>query len=191
MMNKFYTEVTANEAFRSSKESKKPLFVDFWTTGCKGCEKMEKTTYQDPIATDLLNGFVILKYNARNVQKNFKELFPMITMEWTPAFFIISSDGKILRNIMGYLPTGQLVLELQLGLGQNLLRHAKYRRALEIFVSMYHAANQLHYKQEGLYYAGVAAYYTDNGKLDKLASYWNELLAKYPESIWSQRANVL
>ena len=93
--------------------------------------------------------------------------------------------------MLGYLPTEQLVLELNLGLGQSLMRNAEYSKALEIFVNTYHSANQESYVQEAMYYAGVAAYYLDHGKLDELKIHWNKLLVRYPDSIWSQRADVL
>jgi len=191
MKNKAFDESSANEAFKKSKKSKKPVFVDFWSTGCKGCEKMESTTYHDENVMTSLNDFVFLKYNTKNVQKNFRELFPTIGLGWTPSFYIYSPDGKIMRNMLGYLPPEQIIMELKLGLGQSYMRSSQYGEAIKIFKDTFSSTKETNYIQEGLYYAGVAAYYQFNGSLDELSVYWNELLDKYPNSLWAQRADVL
>ena len=72
MEHRIFNELTASEAVTISRISRKPLFIDFWATGCKGCEKMDETTYRDQKAIDALDDFILVKYHSRNMQKNFR-----------------------------------------------------------------------------------------------------------------------
>lgn len=51
-------------ALAESKQTGQPVFIDFWATWCKNCHAMENTTFQDPKVRELLQDFVLLKYQA-------------------------------------------------------------------------------------------------------------------------------
>jgi len=56
-----------NEAIKLAKKEDKLLFIDFYTTWCAPCKKLDKLVFQnDSIKKMLKNDFVLLKYNAEN-----------------------------------------------------------------------------------------------------------------------------
>ena len=50
---------------RACREAK-PLFVDFWSPGCRGCAWMDAVSYAEPAIAALLAGhFVCVKYDTK------------------------------------------------------------------------------------------------------------------------------
>jgi thiol-disulfide isomerase/thioredoxin len=188
----YFDESSIEQAFEKAKKTGKPLLIDFWATGCKGCKKMEIHTYAaEDIQKYLNSNYVLVKVNSRKISKAFKNAYTTSAFLWTPTFFIFSSDQQELKRSTGFMPPNQFRAELDLGLAFNHMRRWENQAALFILESLYNYAEQSTLKEEALYWAGVAAFYAHQKSQEHLSTYWNRLLEKYPGSLWSERADCL
>jgi thiol:disulfide interchange protein DsbD len=58
--------VSLEEGLVLSEQNGKPVFIDFWASWCKACEKMERTTFQDQQVVAGLESFVKVKFDAED-----------------------------------------------------------------------------------------------------------------------------
>ena len=68
-----FTEAEIDEAFQVARKKQLPVLIDFWAPNCKGCKKMELTSYQNPELLSYINSnFVFAKYDItkRSVPKD-------------------------------------------------------------------------------------------------------------------------
>lgn len=188
----FYTETQIDSAFDEARNKRLPVIIDFWSVGCKGCKKMEDVTYKDlKVINYLQHNYILVKYNSSNRQPGFRNTYTSSPYLWTPTFIIFSNDGSEVRKTTGYLPPDQFINELELGKAMAELRKAKSSDALLTLENLVATSNNQTIKQEALYWAGVAAFYAYGKSLSHLIPYWENLMAKYPESEWAERADCL
>lgn len=189
---RWYEQSQAIAAIAESRNSGKPLFIDLYALHCKGCEKLEATTYQDPrVATTLNEEFIPVLYNARQPDDNFERLNGMAAYIFSPVLIIRAADGAELRRTTGYLPPEDMLLELQLGLGLNALHKREWEAAfhlLDVGVREHVTARNL---PEALWWRGVAAYRKSGNSLLELAEAWAPLVREHRETAWADRADVL
>jgi thioredoxin-like negative regulator of GroEL len=92
------TDYTA--ARREAREKNLPVLVDFGTTSCFWCKKLEQTTFRDPaVVRKLRERFVLLKVNADKEPK----LAQALGVRSYPTLIFAAPDGKILGAQEGYV----------------------------------------------------------------------------------------
>lgn len=179
-------------ALRTSRDSGKPLFLDFFAPNCKGCEKLEEVTYRDLRVCALLNqAFVPLLYNARQPDRNFESLNGKSIYAFSPVLIIKSPDGTELHRVTGYLPPDDMLIYLNLGLALDALYRRSWPDAYELLdqaAATYPNAKNI---PEALWWRGVAAYRKSGGDLGALADAWSVLRNDFPLSVWADRADIL
>jgi hypothetical protein len=179
-------------AVLKARTERRPLFVDFYSDTCLGCQAMDARTYPNgELAALIEREFVPVKFNVKEPRAEFRDLLRMTRPLFTPLLLILDATGTELRRTTGYLPVLELEGELHLVLGLADLLHARYEAA---YVRLREVADRLgetHAAAEALYWAGVAAYRWNNRGLEGLTPEWAELQAKYPASTWAQRASCL
>lgn len=57
---------TLDAGIAESRQSGKPILLDFWATWCKNCLAMERTTFQDPEVIERFHEFVLVKLQAED-----------------------------------------------------------------------------------------------------------------------------
>ena len=52
------------EGLAAAERTHQPVLVDLWATWCKNCLTMDETTFKDPVVTRALDGYVKVKFQA-------------------------------------------------------------------------------------------------------------------------------
>lgn len=97
-------------ASAKSKESGKPLLIDFYTEWCGWCKKMDKDTYTDKNVEALTEKYVMLKLDA---ERGGKDAAKQFEVKGFPTLVYVSSTGKTLANNPGYLDVPNMTKTLQ------------------------------------------------------------------------------
>src|SRR4051794_6873121 len=92
--------VRYDQAAAASRKSGKPMMIDFYTSWCGWCKKLDRDVYTDSDVCKLADSFIPLKINA--------EVYPKIAAKFGvngyPNIFFIDPNGKQLNVIGGYTP---------------------------------------------------------------------------------------
>lgn len=176
-----------DEAREAARETRQPLFIDFWAHNCAGCEGLETVTYpNEEVASFLADHFVPVRINSDDRPDLAREF----GIFWTPTLVTLHHLGYRLRETIGYLPPAEMLPELTLTAALYDLRSARTGEAAARFqevVDRFGAANAA---PEALYWKGLAAYRRSKDK-EHLWVAWRELVATYPESIWAQKTTLM
>lgn len=184
-----FTESETEKAFQVARQKQLPVLVDFWAPDCKGCKKMEITTYQnDAFISYFDKHFVFVKYDITNRNGNKIPCSPIL---WTPTFIVFANDGSEIRKTTGYLNNLQFEAEMEIGRALALLRKAQPQIALDILENFFQNMIYKNWVPEALYWAGVASYFLNRRNAESLAWYWEKLINNHPESVWAERADCL
>jgi hypothetical protein len=176
---------------RACREAK-PLLVDFWSPGCRGCAWMDAVSYVDPAIAALLAGrFVCVKYDTKRGDPDLLRLNGSNALLWTPTLVVLDPGLSEVRRLVGYLPPRELDAELTIGLALVALRRRELDYAIGLLGSVADRVPPPSGAAEALYWAGVAAYYRDGRSIASLAEWWREIGARHPRSAWRERAAVL
>lgn len=119
-----FQEVPFEEALKQAKASKKIVFIDFYTSWCGPCKKLDLTTWKDPQVIKLMNEkAVALKLDA---EKN-RELANRYQVQSYPTMVLIRPDGSVIDKIVGYQDGPTFVNNFK----ESLVGNTQLKRALE------------------------------------------------------------
>jgi hypothetical protein len=114
---------------------------------------------------------------------------------WGPTFVFLDASKAELRRSVGYLPPADFLAELTLTLGFWNLLHARPAQAYEHFHSVARREPASKMSPEALFWTGCAAYRRDGSskeeKLAALSPWWLEVMERFPESTWADRASAI
>jgi hypothetical protein len=185
-------EETAEQAPAIARSSGKLLFVDLYAPGCKGCEKLDQTTYLDRGVADVLNErFVPVRLNARRESAALRVLNGGHAYVFSPVLIVSAPDGRELRRSTGYLSPQAMLLELHIALAIGQMDRARWveaHRILDDAIARYRHARNL---PEAMWWRGVSSYRASGNDLSVLREAWDPLVAGYRGSIWAEKADVL
>lgn len=89
------------EAQELAAQTNRPIFIDFYTTWCGPCKKMDKTTFVDSTVSNLMSTeFINLKLDAE-LEIN-KELVQHYEIKSYPTFVFANADGSLISKESGY-----------------------------------------------------------------------------------------
>lgn len=185
----YFTETETVKAFQLAKQKQLPVLIDFWAPGCKGCKKMELTTYQNLETQDYIDrNFVFVKYDINNRSVPKIQSSPIL---WTPTFIVFANDRSEVRKITGYLNDQAFEAEMEIGRALAFLRKAQHQTAFEILENFIANTASKSLLPEALYWAGVTSFFLNKRNAESLVPHWQQLLWSYPENVWAQRADIL
>jgi len=174
-------------AIDKAKATGRPIFQDFWWTGCVGCAKTNETTYADPAVIDFLSGrFVSVRTLCD--WENPPELMRRFDVVWTPSFFVHDPEGKDHHRFVGYVPADDLFAHLWLGQGKILYDSGRHAEAIKMFETVLSGHPDSGPAPEAAFLRGVSGYkaFQDPRELRKA---YDLLAARYPRSEWTRRAD--
>jgi thiol-disulfide isomerase/thioredoxin len=181
------------EAMRQSRGSGKPVFLDFFSPTCAGCEAMETVTYPDHEVQEFLGDhFTPARLDVDQASEAARRYNPI----WTPTLLVLNEEGAEgplpveAHRVVGYLPPEEFRAELNLGLAKAHLAREALENAMIHFRETVTHFPETWAAPEAQYWAGVTRYKAE-GKLDGLRAEWNFLIERWPESRWARSASFI
>jgi thioredoxin-related protein len=99
-----------NAARKEARETNRPIIIDFGTTDCIWCKKLDVSTFRDPAVVQTLNErFIPLKINA---EQN-PSLAQALEIHSFPTLVFATAEGKILSVNPGFVDAARLSQQLQ------------------------------------------------------------------------------
>jgi thiol-disulfide isomerase/thioredoxin len=102
---------TYEEALAKAKAEKKLVFVDFWTTWCVFCKKLDKETYTDDAAVASLKDLICLSIDAES--KTGEPIAKKFTIPGFPTLFVLEADGTVRDAIVGFRNPADFKAEIE------------------------------------------------------------------------------
>lgn len=151
---------------------------------------MGAVTYPHPEVIEFLSEhFVTAKFNVKDPAPDLKEALGRFRLVWAPVLIFLDHRGGELRRNIGFLPPDGFLSELRLGLGLAALARNKADKALAWFTDAAERNPHGDAAPEALFWAASAAYRLDG--LQAVIDRWDDLRARYPESSWAKRVDVV
>ncbi|UCG50776.1 MAG: tetratricopeptide repeat protein [Candidatus Latescibacterota bacterium] len=102
-----WAEVPYGEIIKQAQTKDQHVFVDFYTTWCGPCKKLEKVTYKDEKVIAFLNEMIAVKYDAEKDEG--ETLAKEFKVNAYPTLILIGPDGKEIDRHLGYLDPDEFV----------------------------------------------------------------------------------
>lgn len=161
-----FVDVEFDEAMKRASEAKKVVFVDFFTTWCAPCKKLDAVTWADEaVQAWLTEATVPLKIDAEK-QRDLAQRYDVGAF---PTLIFLQADGTELDRLVGYLEpeeflekarsiasgetvvdgllrrykaSGATDVDLRMELGRALAQRGRHAEALEHFLWLYDEGTQ-------------------------------------------------
>lgn len=199
-----WSKESYDQMLARAKQENKYIFIDFFTTWCGPCKRMDEKTFTDAKVQDLLNSMIAADWDAE--KDPWIDLAKKYRVSAYPTLIVIGPDGKEVDRHLGYLDPAEFIqtidgyrngigtvaaLEKQLkGEPDNIellyqvgTKHAEAGRSEQAAASL-NRVLQLDPKNERnpeILYSLGEAYYMD-GKYEAAKPYFNRLVTDYHDS---------
>ena len=176
-------ESDMGRALARGKAEQKCLLLEFFSPDCIGCQQMDAVTFADGGVANFLTDRVI-PLRAPVGQKTLAADFRVV---WTPTLIVLDYYGHEHQRTIGFLPPDELVASLLLGIGKTAFDNDQFNEAgiqLNTLLNGYPASAAA---PEAVYLRGVARYKSSHDAA-ALKETHRQLLADYPSSEWTRRA---
>lgn len=209
-----WTDASYEQAIKQAKATDSFVLIDFYTTWCGPCKKLDKETYSDAAVLEFMEGMIPLKLDSEkgagiDISKRHK------VAAW-PTIMLLDANGKEIDRVVGYVNAEEFIQRIgdyQKGINTVADYEARVKKnpndaeAWKTLGTKYAdsvrgpEANMafLKYlkltpdisgeeKAEALYSIGEA-YYVDKD-YEKAAEIFEGVIADYPESEWRDQATT-
>ncbi len=109
--NKINWENDFDASFEKAKSENKIVMMDIYTDWCGACKEMDKTTFKDENIINNTTNFIALKFNPEKMP-NGQDILKKYNILGFPTMLFINSDGFILKRILGYIESDELINEM-------------------------------------------------------------------------------
>lgn len=178
------------EAARAEARREDKLVLAYlWHHECGGSATMGESTYPDPEVEDYIERhFAPIRFNTIEQP----EMEAALGSGWTPTLIVEDADGTEHRRSQGYLDARRFLGQMALSRLQVSLDHRDFDAASELAEEVLRLTQgDAHREPEALYWSAVVAYKLSGGDREKLIGGWTQLLERFPESEWAERASYI
>jgi len=125
-----FSEGTWRQIIREAKIRNKPIFIDFYTSWCAPCKKMDKEAFADSSIASFFNiNFINYKVNAEKGEGI--ALAKKYNITGYPALLFIYSNEKIIYRTEGYDGVENLLIEAKkVTIGINVFEKSQNKESL-------------------------------------------------------------
>jgi len=176
-------ESEIGKALARATTSQKCVLLHFYSTECIGCRQMDAVTFADLSVANFLTDRMIplrVPVGTRALSSDFRVV-------WTPTLITLDYYGREHQRTIGYLPPDEMVASLLLGIGKTGFDNGQYSEAVIQFNTLLNGYPQSAAAPEAVYLRGAARYKSSQAP-SALKDSYRQLLAEYPASEWTRRA---
>lgn len=98
---------TFDQVLQLAQKENKFVFIDFYTTWCGPCHKLDDETFPDASVGKLLNAMLPVEYDAEKGAG--LELAKKFKVRAYPTLILLGPDGKEIDRHLGYMPPDEFV----------------------------------------------------------------------------------
>lgn len=102
-----WREESFDQVLQRAQKENKYVFIDFYTTWCGPCHKLDKETFPDPAVGSLLNSMIPVEYDAEKGAG--LELAKTYKVRAYPTLIVMGPDGKEIDRHLGFMPPAEFV----------------------------------------------------------------------------------
>ncbi len=102
-----WSHATYTDVINKAKAENKHVFIDFYTTWCGPCKKLDEVTYQDEKVVEFLNGMIPVKWDAEKGEG--ETLAKQFKIGAYPTLILLGPDGKEIDRHLGFLDAEKFV----------------------------------------------------------------------------------
>ena len=173
-----------DEAVGQARTQRRPILVDVYQDDCGGCEKLVDVTFADErVAEAIATRFVPVQLDLRR-NSAFARQWQVF---WTPTILFADRSGKVRHQSPNFLPPDTFLDVLDIGEALVGMRWKEYEGAISLLNEVNRRSPDGPVTPEALYWRGIAAYFRDGSSSTSAHREWQELLNRFPESIWALR----
>jgi len=105
---------------------------------------------------------------------------------WTPTLLFADRRGVVHYRSLNYLPPADFLDLLDIAEASVRLRWGEYDRAIALLAAVTERNPDAPFAPEALYRRGIAVYLKSRSN-DEMYAVWQQLLDRFPDSIWARR----
>ncbi len=140
-------------------------------------------TYPDPAVIAAISGrFVPLRLDLFQDRAVTRQL----NVVWTPTILFADRRGTDHYRSINYLPPADFLDLLDIGEANARLRWGEYDRAIALLAAATERNPDGPFAAEAIYWRGIATYLKTHSN-PALYALWQEILDRFPDSIWARR----
>jgi len=176
-------ETEMGKALARGKAEQKCILLDFFSSECIGCKQMDAMTFPALEVSNFITDRMIplrAEIGARSLASDFRVV-------WTPTLIILDFYGKEHQRTVGFIPPDEMVASLLLGIGKVGFEHDQFNEAVIQLNTLLNGYPKSASAPEAVYLRGVARYKSSHA-VAALRETYQQLLAEYPGSAWTRRA---
>lgn len=131
-----YFEGTFEDLQQQAARKKQPYFIDFYTSWCGYCKKLDQTTFKDPEVIKFIdNNYIPFKSNAEGSEG--KALAQKYGVSGFPTMIFFDPDGNVIGKIVGYVDASTFIHKSLAFIKDNKIELRDMSRQEEL-ISTYH-----------------------------------------------------
>jgi thioredoxin family protein len=146
--------------------------------------------YSDPQVVDFVEQhFTPVRVHVQRNRDEYKRLGTRFGAHWTPTILFVDAKGEEAHRVEGFLPRGDFLGQLALGLAKVAFAQEDYARAAPLFRQVVDQSGETDAAPEALYWAGVSDYRATDDPA-ALAETTRAFGQRYQDSTWAKKASV-